>query len=163
MERINMKSCIIDISDMQHGKKCMVKDMSDPQYVLKASCNAIELLFPLTSIRMILSKDDQDFIFHSSNEVEYKEETYTVISMAKLLACKDKIEEDYVLLIQDGQRNIALTIAYIDGVIRVGNNTYDLPSYLPTQTYISKCHELEDGTLAYQIDINEMINENKCI
>lgn len=158
-----MKSCIIDISDMQHGKKYMVKVMNDPQYVLKASCNNIQLLFPLTAIRMILSKDDEEMICHSCDEIEYKEETYDVISMAELLACKDKIEEDYVLLIQEKQRNIALAIAYIDGVIRVGNNTYDLPSYLPVQTYISKCHELEDGTLAYQIDINEMINENKCI
>lgn len=158
-----MKSCIIDISDMQYGKKCMVKVMSDSQNVLKASCNNIELLFPLTSIRMILSKEYIEMMFIHEDEIEYEHETYNVVSMAELLACKDKIEEDYVLLLQDKQQRIALTIPYIDGVICVGKNMYKLPTYLPAQTYITDCHVLEDGTLAYQIDVSELMKKNKRI
>lgn len=140
----------------------MVSVMDDVQAVLQASCDEIEILFPLASIEMILSKQDAELTWVDHNQIEYQKNTYSLYSMAELLSHCHHDREDYILLIRDAGENFAVMMEAIHGVIRLNETSFHLPSYLPRQPYIISCHIL-DGKLAYLIDFKQLAKQQKNI
>lgn len=128
-------------------------------YVLKTACDDMVILIPLSEVWMILASDCEELQCKGKRRVTYQDREMIACSLAEVLGKNNSGENRYVVLLENEDMEVALFVEEVSEVIRTECIRYELPGYLPDEITrdILGCYGLEDQTIAYKIDIMNIV------
>lgn len=130
-------------------------------YVIEIVCDNIHILLPVQDVKKIISRKD---IQQTSKPaiVRYQDKDFFACSFSRLLKRHCYCPEDYAVLIQHEDIEAIIYVEKIEDIKRIDESNQELPTCFKEWgiDYLIGYQNLEDGKLAFQIDLIKLLKES---